>query len=184
MKSLDTIQKTFKVFKTLAKIGMILSFVWAGLVGLGILCGLVWRAGGAVIGAGQETLLFLTAAGSLRQMIGALLCDLVFALTDGALFLFAFRYFGKEQTDGTPFTRSGADQIKRLGIRTIVLPLVATILAAVFVELFELPQAVTADHGSLSGVSLGIVLILASLVFRYGAELEEKREGEETALSL
>ena len=39
MKSLQTIQKTFKVFKTLSKIGMIASFVWAGLTVIGLLCG-------------------------------------------------------------------------------------------------------------------------------------------------
>ena len=39
MKSLQTIQKTFRVFQILTKIAMILSFVWAGLALLGMLCG-------------------------------------------------------------------------------------------------------------------------------------------------
>ena len=34
MKSLQTIQKTFRVFQVLTKIAMILSFVWAGLAAL------------------------------------------------------------------------------------------------------------------------------------------------------
>ena len=173
MKSLATIQKTFHVFQVLTKIGMILSFVWAGLTVVGLLCGIAWYFGGTVIGASQEALFSLTLAGSLNQMIGVLLSDMVFALTDGTLLLFAFRYFKAEQADGTPFTHSGADQIKRLGIRTIVLPLVAAILSAVFCELFGLSRAMV-DRGNLVGVFMGIVLILASLVFRYGAELEAK----------
>lgn len=38
MKSLETIQKTFRVFQILAKVFMILSFVWAGLSALGLAC--------------------------------------------------------------------------------------------------------------------------------------------------
>ena len=41
MKSLQTIQKTFRVFQVLTKIAMILSFVWAGFAALGLLCGIV-----------------------------------------------------------------------------------------------------------------------------------------------
>ena len=174
MKSLQTIQKTFQVFKTLSRIGMVLSFVWAGLTVIGLLCGIAWFNGGTVVIQSRDALLSLTQTGSLNQMMGILLSDLVFVLADGTLFLFAFRYFRQEQADGTPFTQSGAEQIKRLGIRTIVLPLVAAILSALFYELFSVPQAAAADWSNLSGITMGIVLILASLVFRYGAELEEK----------
>lgn len=174
MKSLQTIQKTFRIFQILTKIAMILSFVWAGLTILGLLCVMVWHSGGVVIGASREVLFSLMKTESLSQMIGLLLTDMVFALTDGTLLLFAFRYFQKEQADGTPFTQSGAEQIKRLGIRTIVLPLVAAILAAVFSELFGVAQATVVDWGNMTNTSMGIVLILASLVFRYGAELEGK----------
>ncbi|MDY3984064.1 hypothetical protein [Dysosmobacter sp.] len=176
MKSLQTIQKTFKVFKTLSKIGMIVSFVWAGLTVIGLLCGTAWYSGGTLIGPSQEALLSLTLTSGLNQMMGVLLTDMVFALADGTLLLFAFRYLKQEQADGTPFTQSGAEQIKRLGIRTIVLPLVAAILSAVFYEVFDLSQAAMVDWGNLASLSMGIVLILASLVFRYGAELEEIKE--------
>lgn len=175
MKSLTTIQKTFHVFKILAKVAAILSFVWAGLCALGLLCGTVWYSGGTVIGADQAAMFSVTSTGGLFQMIGVLLADLVFALTDGLLFLFAFRYFRQEQTDGTPFTRQGAEQIKRLGIRTIVMPLVAVILAAVFYQIFGVQEP--DSWSNLSSISMGIVLILASLVFRYGADLADQRGG-------
>lgn len=86
MNSLDTLQKTFRVFKIISKVAMILSFVWAGLTVLGLLCGIAWYSGGSVIGASRETLQYLTAADSLDRMMGVLLSDLVFALTDGTLF--------------------------------------------------------------------------------------------------
>ncbi|MGM9590610.1 MAG: hypothetical protein ACI3V0_10625 [Faecousia sp.] len=174
MKSLQTIQKTFGVFQVLTKIGMILSFVWAGLTALGLLCGVVWYCGGTVVGADQELLYSLTVTGGLTEMIGVLLVDMILALTDGILLFYALRYFKAEQADGTPFTQRGADQILHLGIRTIVLPLVAAILSAIVCEILALPQDAVSDWGNLNSLTMGIVLILASLIFRYGAELEEK----------
>lgn len=174
MKSLQTIQKTFHVFQILTKVAMILSFVWAGLAALGMLCGAVWYHGGTVVGADRELLFSLTKTGGLAEMTGTLLADFIFALTDGILLAFALAYFRAEQADGTPFTKRGAVQIRRLGISTIVLPLVAVILAAVVAVIFDLPRGVGADWGNLTSLSVGITLILASLIFRYGAELEER----------
>lgn len=172
MKSLEMIQKTFRVFQILTKIAMILSFVWAGLALLGMLCGVVWYQGGSVIGADQALLYTLTETNGLTEMIGTLLVEIIAALTDGILLAFAYSYLKAEQADGTPFTHRGADQIKRLGIRTIVLPLVAVILMAVVCAGFALPQGVADTWSNDFSISLGIVLILASLIFRYGADLE------------
>ena len=174
MNSLAAIQKTFRVFSVLSKVAMILSFVWAGLTALGLLCGIVWYSGGGAVMAGRETLLYLTAANSLSQMMGVLLTDLVFALTDGVLFLLAFRYFRQEQEDGTPFTRDGAEQIRNLGIWTIALPLAAVVLSAAFREVFGVSRA--GDWDNQFSIALGIVLILASLIFRCGAEQGERTD--------
>ena len=140
MKSLGIIQKTFRVFQILTKIAMILSFIWAGLAALGLLCGVVWYCGGSVIGVYRELLYTLTVTNGLTEMISVLLVDAIVALTDGVLLTFAYRYLKAEQADGTPFTHRGADQIKGLGIRTIVLPLVSAILIAVVYAAFDLPQ--------------------------------------------
>ena len=174
MKSLTTIQKTFRVFQVLTKIAMILSFVWAGVAVLGVACGMVWQNGGMVIGANRELFYSMTETDGLRKMIYVLLADTVFALTDGILLAGALRYFKAEQADGTPFTYHGAVQIRKLGIRTIVLPLVANIVAAVLYAVSRVPEIARGDWGSEWGISMGIVLILASLIFQYGADLEEK----------
>lgn len=178
MKSLHTIQKTFRVFQTLSKIAMILSFVWAGLAALGLLCGAVWYSGGHVFGANQELLLTMTVTSGLTEMVGVLLVDMILALTDGTLLVFALRYFKLEQADGTPFTQRGAGRVLHLGILTIVLPLVAAILSAIVRELLTLPQDAVRDWGNLNSLTMGIVLILASLIFRYGAELETQKQEE------
>ena len=174
MKSLETIQKTFRVFWIFTKIFMILSFVWAGLTMLGLLCGMVWYHGGTVIGAGRELLYALTETSGLTEMTVVLLAESIMALTEGILLAFAYRYFKTEQAAGTPFTREGADQIKRLGIRTIVLPLVAVVVVEVLYTMFGLPRYIGSDWSNAASVGMSITLILASLVFRYGADLEEK----------
>ena len=172
MKTLESIQKTYKVFKTLAKIAMILSYIWEGITLVGLLCGVVWRTGGHVYGISMENALKLTRVTGLNQMIGALLADFVFALTDGILFSFALRYFKQELAEGTPFTLAGAGQVKSLGIKTIVMPLVAVIISAVIYECFGLTRP--GDWGNGSNLVLGIAMILFSLILRYGAELRER----------
>ena len=176
MKSLQTIQKTFRVFQTLSKIAMVLSFVWAGLAALGLLCGILWYSGGNVFGVNQELLYSLTVTGGLTEMIGVLLVDFILALTDGILLVFALRYFKAEQADGTPFSHSGADLMKRLGILLIVLPAVATILVGILHGIFDMVQIEAADVGNGTSVMMGIMLILVSLILRYGAEMEENRD--------
>ena len=103
MRSLETIQKTFRVFQSLTKVFMILSFVWAGLTAIGLLCGMVWYHGGTVIGADRELLFTLTETGGLTEMTVVLLAETVMALADGSLLAFAYRYFKTEQAAGTPF---------------------------------------------------------------------------------
>ena len=178
MKRLHTIQRVFRVFQILSQIAMILAFVCAGLMAVGIVCTVAWNTGGTVAGMDLETWQAMTNMESLNQILGAQLSHLVILLADGILYLFAYGYFKAEQAEGTPFTHSGADRIRRLGIQSIVLPLVAVILAAVISSSLGLPENMEWSNGF--SVMLGIVLILASVVFHYGAELEEQlaKEGE------
>ncbi|MDO5785771.1 MAG: hypothetical protein Q4P20_11990 [Eubacteriales bacterium] len=170
MKSLITIQKTFKVFKTLSMIAMIVSFIAAGTALLGLFCVIEWQSAG-MLGFGRSVMEFAETT-SLEPAICALLSDAVFALTDGFLCLFAWNYFKMELADGTPFTHSGADKVRSLGIQTIVMPPVAVIISAVIYSFFGMTNS--ADSSNAVSVVLGIVMILASLVFHYGAELEMK----------
>ncbi|MGM9605959.1 MAG: hypothetical protein ACI3XJ_00475 [Oscillospiraceae bacterium] len=166
----DNHSETFRVFQILSKVFMILSFVAAGLALLGVTYALVWRNGGMVVGSDYETMLSLTNTAGLDQMIAELLADTVFALTDGILLLFAFLYFRAEQTDGTSFTRNGAHRVNNLGIKAIVLPIVAAIISAIIYGCVGLTRS--NDWNNAGFILLGIILIPASPVFRYGAKLE------------
>ena len=176
MKSLQTIQKTCKVFQALSKIAMILCFVGSGLLLLGLICGIVISSTGAVIAGNMETLYRLTSSASFFEMVGSLLAEFVLTLTDALLFFHAWKYFSAEQADGTPFSHRGADLMKRLGIMLIALPAVATILVGVLHGIFDMTQIEASDVGNGTSVMMGIMLILVSVILRYGADLEANRD--------
>ena len=176
MKSLQTIQKTCKVFQTLTKIAMILCFVGSGLLLVGLICGIVISSTGAVIAGNMETLYRLTSSASFFEMVGSLLAEFVLTLTDALLFFHAWKYFSAEQADGTPFSHRGADLMKRLGVLLIVLPAVATILVGVLHGIFNLTQIEAADVGNGTSVTMGIMLIFVSLILRYGVDLEGNKD--------
>lgn len=169
MKSLQTIQKVSKVFKTLSMIAMIASFLWAATSLIGLICVVAWETQG-ILGFGR-VVMFALDTESLSTAIAALLSDAVFAVTDGVLFLFAWRYFKAELTEGTPFTQNGAVKVRHLGISTIVMPIVAVIVSAVIYAVYAVEPM--PDWSTGASTLLGVVLILASLVFRYGADLEK-----------
>ena len=99
-----------------------------------------------------------------------LLSDLVFLVTESVLLFFARQYIKSEQAEGTPFTEKGADQLKKLGIRCIWMPIVAMVIVPIILLSLNVDRG--GDISNLPSVATGLVLILASVIFRYGAELE------------
>ena len=172
MKSLQTIQKTFRVFQILTKIALIFSIVGASLCAVGVLCSIVWYTGGQVFSLFGEPITFFAGREDMNRVMAVLLSDLVYLTTDAILLTFAGQYFKIEQTEGTPFTENGVNLIMRLGIRCIYIPIVSVVIASVIIACLGAEKG--GDISNLPGVVTGIVLILASLIFRYGAELEER----------
>lgn len=62
MKSLQTIQKTFRVFQILAKIAFVFSIVGASICAVGALCAITWYNGGTVFTLLASQYRFLPAA--------------------------------------------------------------------------------------------------------------------------
>lgn len=119
-----------------------------------------------------EPITFYAGNEGMNQAMAVLLSDLVCLTIDAILLGFAGRYFKTEQAEGTPFTENGANLIRRLGIRCIWMPIVSISIASVIMVCFGAERS--GDVSNLPSVVTGIVLILASLIFRYGAELENR----------
>ena len=182
MKTLQTIQKTFRVFQILTKVALILSIVGASVCALGALCAVIWYNGGQVFSLFGQPITAFAIGEDLKQTYGVLLCDTVIMVTDAVLLAFAGQYFKTEQSEGTPFTVNGANLIRKLGIRCIWMPIVAVVITYVITACLGVEKS--GDVSNLPGVVTGIVLILASLIFQYGAELQEQNssltsDGEE-----
>ena len=174
MKTLETIQKTFKVFEVMTKVAEIFCIVGASLCAVTALCAVTWYNGGHVFNIfGQPIESFFD--GDLLTAYVKLL-TLTFTITADAILLgFAHNYLKHEQSDGTPFTEKGANRLKKLGIRCIYIPIIAFSVSAAIATW----QGVTHFDigGNLSSAVFGIGLILVSLVFRYGAELGKCMQG-------
>ena len=172
MKTLQIIQKTFRVFQILTKVAFVFSIVGASIAALGALCAAACYSGGRVFTLFGEPVTVFASGEGLNQTLSALLSDAVCLAFDAILLGFAGRYFKAEQAAGTPFTIDGADHIRKLGVRCIWMPIVSVVIASVIVVCLDAESG--RNLNNLSGVVTGVVLILASLIFRYGAELEQK----------
>lgn len=172
MKSLQTVQKTFHVFQILAKIAFVFSIVGASICAVGALCAVTWYTGGQAFDLFGEPITFFVGEEGMKEMMAVLLPDLVNLTTEAILLSFAVQYFKIEQAEGTPFTENGANLIRKLGIRCIYMPIVAVVIASVITVCLGAER--DGDISNLPSLVTGIVLILASLIFQYGAELEER----------
>lgn len=187
MKKLETIQKVFGVFKIIARIGMIVCYVVAGLA---IVFGTINLSNGqmALFKFGDTTIYlpfvyrFNADVVNEAKISWILISSGVGALFEGILLTFVCRYFTLEQKEGTPFTENGAKSLLRLGIISIVLSAIESSVRVTIYKIMNITE-VTEGFSSAWGVILGICLILFSLIVGYGAELEQKAKKTENPLT-
>lgn len=173
-KNLTIIQKCARVFRILVRVGLILSIL--GLV-FGAAAALLWVRWNNMPASGIDALDRLMAMvdkGSYFRTLATLITDAVACAISGLLLWFAYSYLTHELADDTPFTGSGATELRRLGVLTILLPLASLIMRAIPYAALDVSAPYGLDNAS--SVVLGVVLIIASVVFRYGAELAHPGE--------
>ena len=169
-KNLTMIQKCARVFRVFVRVGMILSI--AGSV-FGLAATVLWVRWNNAPADGVtqlDQLMQLVQQGDYYQTLAALIADTIACAFGAVLLSFALSYLTRELSDGTPFVDDTALQLRRLGVLTIV----SVVLQMVPYAVFDLSAPDRLDNAD--SVILGVVLILASLVFRYGAELAQSKE--------
>lgn len=169
MSSLEKVQKVMRVLQILSRIAMIVVYVSAGITLIGSI----------LIGFGIASIPVVVDVVGLTkvQAVSILVAAAVVLVLNGILLTWTYTYFKEELKEGTPFTVEGATRLKLLGIKNIVLAIVSSIIIETVYQFNNLVQ--WSDFDSSDGVMLGICLILISLVFRYGAELEQKSRTED-----
>lgn len=173
MSNLEKIQKGMRVLQILSKIILIVAIVGVALASIG-----ATLVASDVLNMENQFLHFLsvTAEMSKGQLVGILTAAAISLLFGGILTAFVYRYFTAELKEGTPFTNAGADRIKQLGIMEIALSVISMwVIDGIYENINPAEWNRFDDAGS---ITLGICLILLSMVVRYGAELEQKNKGK------
>ena len=173
MNALQNIQKTFKVFENITRVLFILCIIGTGMSAFFGLIAAAQYHGGTVFSLLGEPLKIFSDSTDLTAKFSQLSSSTIMLTAEAVLLFFARDYFKSELNDGTPFTERGAQKIKKLGIRFIYIPIIALTACGVISVLLKTEIAEIA--GNFPNVMTGIVLILVSLVFRYGAQIEQNK---------
>ena len=177
--SLQTIQTLSKIAKVLCKIVFICCIVGA----VGCLVG-IWSLALGITGAMKlggvtiHSILSQSAGMTLGTMYASMTAGCILCAGEAILSKIAGDYFRRVLAVGTPFTTQGADELKRLGIWTIVLPLVTMIVASVACKILTifLPGIAELRLDDYSSVALGVGFLVVSVLCRYGAEALSARQ--------
>ncbi len=167
MKSLEAVQKIYKVLEILCKVAFVLCIV--GIAGCLI-------GGCAVLALDKipDSILDMFADGIAFKSMSSLALYIfsagVSVVAGTVIAWYSYKYCKNELADGTPFSHRGADELKRLGI----ISLVASALGSIVVSILLSAGDIKSSSMSQIDIGFGITAILLSFVFRYGAELEKK----------
>lgn len=177
---LQKIQKAMNVFKILVTIYMVLTFIYAGcLMVVGATA--VFCDGDPVLGKIGNTTIMLPVSGPIEHHGAVYFANGVAALFSAIILVGIANYLKQELKDGTPFTVKGADMLKRLGIRIIILSAVSTTVQASILAMYKISE--TTEITELAEFSLGICFIIFSMIIRYGAQLNGEKNSLEASKS-
>lgn len=172
--------KTLKAIQVLSKIGKIIStviFILCIVGFCGCLLGIIGLAAGFAIlkfgGITLHNIIEVKANMSMGTLYTILSVSMLYCAGEAVLCKFSEHYFRRELNDGTPFNLDGAKELMRLGILAICIPIGTQILAAIVhaVMAIVMQDVAELDFNMIGSVTIGIGMIVTSLICRHGAEL-------------
>ena len=180
MKSLETIQKVAKfckIFSKIAYVFCIISIIFliiAGITALSMPNTITFNSKQLLIFDESENLDVEFSRSTFFDQ-----CVVAAIIVIGELYLAkkAIKYFEFELEEGTPFTNKSANEIKNLGILTIAVPIIVSLVALIAHIIIKAVMENVADFEANIDISLslGLFLLFLSAVFRYGASLTEAK---------
>ena len=100
---------------------------------------------------------FISASDIAPQLIS----NIISCAINGVLFISAMRCFSAELADGTPFSHRFADEVRTLGIKTIILPIIGVIVSSIVYVCFGTIPEVGLSNGASTVVGVCLVLFTA-----------------------
>ena len=176
MKTLNIIQKLFRIGKVLSKI----IFIFCVIGFCGCIVGILSMALGAptlkIGGVTLENILNTKAEVTIGTVYAAMAAGMILCAGEAVLAKFAEHYFKRELADGTPFNLEGTKEMQRLGILTICIPIGAQIIAEIVYAVMEktIQNVAPLRLDSAGSVALGVMFIVMSLICRYVADMYEE----------
>ncbi len=176
MKSLETIQKVSKFGKIFSKIVYVLCLV--AVIILVISAVGVVLFGDQIVNTQDIVLPFVEKTDiniSKAFICDALMVAIVGLLSEMYIAKKANEYFKFELELGTPFTNESADKMKKLGLTVIIVPIIATIISVIAHIVISklLGNSGDIDINYDISLTMGLVFLFLSAVFRYGASLNK-----------
>lgn len=175
--------RSLGIIQTLSKIGKIISTIVYVCCIVGAICSLVGLVCVPIMDKALElngttfySFIHTEADISLGTVYATLAAGIVTCICDAVIAKFAKNYFANELADGTPFTLRGAAEMRRLGIICIAVSIGGAIVAEIVRSVIAsiLPAVDTLELGSGSTVGIGIVFIVMSVIFTYGAQIKSQ----------
>mgnify|MGYP004667893927 CR=1 FL=1 len=190
MKSLNAIQKLFKIGKILSKIAFIMSVIGfcgciVGIISLSFGNGGLIKIGGVTL----HNLVNSDYGYNIKSITATLSGWLIVCAGEAVPAKFAELYFKNELKAGTPFTAEGAKEIKRLGILTLTIPVGCAVTGSIIEEIIagflKIEKAAALDmyFDNEPNIVLGVMFIITSLLCSYGAELIEDKNSDNSDLN-
>lgn len=183
MKSLKILQTLSKIAKILSQIVFVFSIVGAAFCAVGILSLAFTQSSFLVIGGiSIKGIIEQNTNMNIQSVCMSMLVGFILCAGEAVVSKFANIYFKNELKAETPFTFEGAKEIMRLGIITIVVPTAAAIINTIIYETVKLAigglEPMKINNGS--SIALGVMFLILSVVFKYGAEvLDNQNKAEE-----
>ena len=177
-KSLKTIQTLAKIGRAISKIIFIVFIVSAVLCIAGIVSVAMGADNSAELGKVTVHGLIDGIDGiNIGRAYDVLAQLLVFVISGAVLAKFTEVYFRNELKAGTPFTFEGAEEMRRLGILGIAIPLAASIAGAIIAAVTASQMGVEKHQiNNGAGITLGLLFLVLSVIFRHGAEISQAAE--------
>ncbi|MBE6693738.1 MAG: hypothetical protein E7589_03120 [Ruminococcaceae bacterium] len=181
-KSLKTVQVFFKIAEIISLVLLIFSII--GAVGGFIGAGLIFAVGDLEMPGmdGTVSSIIMSEAGlSYWDICYSCVVAVIGCVGMGILYKFAHVYFKNENAVGTPFTYEGSKELLRLGILAMAIPMAIYMLTELVwgICFVFAPYEFTLVNEYSADMTGGLMLLIASFVFKYGAELKEAKEKAE-----
>lgn len=178
-------EKTLKTIQILSKIARIISKI---IFIITLVCAIICLAGIFMLALAQsipsiniDSIVSNATGADIAVAYFSCFVGVIACVFECILAKFAEIYFKNEIAAGTPFTYEGSKEILRLGILALALPLGSSIISSIVHGIFSLFSVAVRNMplDSSASLDMGIVFILASFIFKYGADIIANAKSKE-----